>query len=253
VKSTYSRQTGSHRLTGGGAFTLWYSKNRNEIKFRRLYKGQEIDTSIFSEVEDDDIKRRSMTEKERQHPKEFLDGLRPFTTLPVHSKSSGDRTPREFEGRLWSIPTGSWRYSPDGFCRLAKAYRILKKITVIRTVSYFDDFPCSEYTSNWDDTSPELMKMYAVQTSPKPIQRCILMTTDPGDLILDPTCGSGTTAYVAEQWGRRWITVDTSRVALAIHITCLLTRLRGSGGMPRSSAPLHRRPKLGEISATFCV
>ena len=204
-------------------FILWYSKNHNELKFRRLYRDQEINASIFGEVEDKDGNRRSMTGWERKHPDQLPDDLRPFMTLPIHSKSSGDRTPREFEGKLWTIPTGSWRYSPDGFNRLAEVGRIVQKKTVIRTISYFADFPYEEYTSIWDDTSPELTKIYAVQTSPKPIQRCLLMTTDPGDLVFDPTCGSGTTAYVAEQWGRRWITCDTSRVALTLAKQRLMT------------------------------
>jgi adenine-specific DNA-methyltransferase len=206
-------------------FILWYSKNRNEVKFRRLYRKQDIDTIIFGEVEEKDGKRRTMTEWEKQHPEQLPDGLRPFTTLPVHSKSSGDRAPRGFEGKLWTIPTGSWRYSQDGFRRLGETGRIVQKKTVIRSVSYFDDFPYEEYTSVWNDTSPELTKIYAVQTSPKPIQRCLLMTTDPGDLVFDPTCGSGTTAYVAEHWGRRWITCDTSRVALTLAKQRLLTAL----------------------------
>ena len=91
------------------------------------------------------------------------------------------------------------------------------------TIRYFDDFPLQELTSNWTDTGPELSKSYVVQTNIRPIQRCLLMTTDPGDLVLDPTCGSGTTAYVAEQWGRRWITIDTSRVSIALARQRLLT------------------------------
>ncbi len=94
---------------------------------------------------------------------------------------------------------------------------------MIRAIRYFDDFPLQELTVNWTDTGPELSKSYVVQTNPKAIQRCLLMTTDPGDLVLDPTCGSGTTAYVAEQWGRRWITIDTSRVAVALARQRLLT------------------------------
>jgi len=93
----------------------------------------------------------------------------------------------------------------------------------IRYVRYVDDFPASPLATIWNDTAGSPSKLYVVQTSPKVIERCILMTTDPGDLVLDPTCGSGTTAYVAEQWGRRWITVDTSRVPLALARQRLLT------------------------------
>ena len=90
-------------------------------------------------------------------------------------------------------------------------------------ISYYDDYPVQSLTNLWDDTRGEMNAIYAVQTSTKVIQRCMLMTTDPGDIVLDPTCGSGSTAYVAEQWGRRWITIDTSRVAAALARQRLLT------------------------------
>ncbi|MFM7790202.1 MAG: DNA methyltransferase, partial [Microcystis panniformis] len=93
----------------------------------------------------------------------------------------------------------------------------------LRYVIYLDDFPVIKLTNNWQDTAGDLDKYYVVQTHPKVIQRCLLMTTDPGDLVMDITCGSGTTAYVAEQWGRRWITCDVSRVPLALARQRLLT------------------------------
>src|SRR5207237_4096323 len=94
----------------------------------------------------------------------------------------------------------------------------------IRYIRYLDDYPAIPLTSLWNDTQSGsgMEKRYVVQTNAKVIQRCVLMTTDPGDLVLDPTCGGGTTAYVAEQWGRRWITIDTSRVALALARTRLM-------------------------------
>jgi len=205
-------------------FLLWYARNSKSVKFRRLFQKREIDTGIFTNVELPDGVCRGMSPMEKSNPESVLDeGLRPFTTLPVHSKSPGDRQPREFQGRNWGIPAGSWRYSPDGFFRLVNANRIVALQTALRTVAYFDDFAYEEITSAWTDTSPELSKVYTVQTSPKVIERCILMTTDPGDLVFDPTCGSGTTAYCAEKWGRRWITCDTSRVALAIARQRLMT------------------------------
>jgi adenine-specific DNA-methyltransferase len=100
--------------------------------------------------------------------------------------------------------------------RLRKANRLIPLSTSIRYARAFHDFSVSTRTNIWDDLSGATDKIYVVQTTTSIIQRCILMTTDPGDLVLDPTCGSGTTAYVSEQWGRRWITIDTSRVALAL-------------------------------------
>jgi len=198
-------------------FLLWYCKRHEGMKFRRLFAPQTPDAAIFTEVEDSTGDRRSLTAAEKLDLGQIVqNSQRLVTTLPLHSRSPGDRTPREFQGKSWTIPTGSWRYSHEGFKRLGEAGRLVAKQTVLRTISYFDDWPYEELTSVWNDTGPELSKIYAVQTNTKVIERCILMTTDPGDLVLDPTCGSGTTAYVAEQWGRRWITIDTSRVALAL-------------------------------------
>ena len=117
----------------------------------------------------------------------------------------------------YTPPIGTqWRHTGTFFETLAKSGRVIKEGARIRSKLYVSDFPGSEINNVWTDTGPEMSKSYVVQTSVNPIQRCILMTTDPGDLVLDPTCGSGTTAYVSEQWGRRWITIDTSRVALAL-------------------------------------
>ena len=164
-----------------------------------------------------------MTNLERSRLGNIDSNSRVFQTAPLHSKGEGEKTAREFSGKKWTIPAGSWRYSLEGFRRLGEAGRISQERTVIRAIRYFDDFPLQELTANWTDTGPELSKSYVVQTNPRIIQRCLLMTTDPGDLVLDPTCGSGTTAYVAEQWGRRWITIDTSRVAIVLARQRLLT------------------------------
>jgi adenine-specific DNA-methyltransferase len=204
-------------------FLVWYAKNKQTMKFRRLFIESEIDTRNFRMVEDPNGKRRSMTDAERSKPENIDSNWHPFQTAPLHSKGEGNKTAREFAGKKWTIPAGSWRYSPEGFRRLGDAGRITQERTVIRAIRYFDDFPLRELTVNWTDTGPELSKSYVVQTNPKAIQRCLLMTTDPGDLVLDPTCGSGTTAYVAEQWGRRWIMIDTSRVATSLTLQRILT------------------------------
>jgi len=124
---------------------------------------------------------------------------------------------------MWRLSSGSWRYSLEGFNRLIENKRIVEQKTVIRAITYYSDFPFTEITSVWTDTGPELSKSYVVQTNENVIQRCMLMTTDPGDLVFDPTCGSGTTAIAAERWGRRWITCDVSRVPLALTRQRLLT------------------------------
>jgi adenine-specific DNA-methyltransferase len=111
-----------------------------------------------------------------------------------------------------------WKTNELGMTRLHRAGRLEATEKRLGYVRYLEDFPAVQLNNRWEDVAASFMsdKNYVVQTSPTVIQRCILMTTDPGDLVLDPTCGSGTTAYVAEQWGRRWITIDTSRVALAL-------------------------------------
>ena len=204
-------------------FLIWYAKDKETMKFRRLFMESEIDTRNFSRIEEINGEHRAMTELERSKPENINANSRPFQTAPLHSKGEGDKTAREFLGKKWTIPAGSWRYSLDGFQRLGEAGRISREKTVIRAIRYFNDFSLKELTANWTDTGPELSKSYVVQTNLRVVQRCLLMTTDPGDLILDPTCGSGTTAYIAENWGRRWITIDTSRVSVALARQRLLT------------------------------
>ena len=198
-------------------FLLWYGKNSQTTKFRRLLKERAINTKMYNQVEESVGRKRTMTSIEKDDPSTLPYDSKAFTKLPLHSMAAGDHSPRECFGRKWKIPPShSWRYAQDGFNRLLKANRIQPDKAALRTVYYHDDYPASEIDNAWIDTGPEISKVYVVQTSTNIIQRCILMATDPGDLVLDPTCGSGTTAYVAEQWGRRWITMDTSRVALAL-------------------------------------
>lgn len=188
VTSGTSQEKGLKRINN---YVLWYAKNSDKLKFNRLF-----------------IKNSDSNDK--------------VNTIPLHSSGDGDNEPRWFQGQKWTIPHGHWRHAPEGFNRLVKANRIIKAKNVIRSVTYPQDFPAQEMTNVWTDTGPEQAKKYVVQTNTKVIERCLLMATDPGDLVLDPTCGSGTTAFVAEQWGRRWITIDTSRVALAIARTRLM-------------------------------
>ena len=198
-------------------YILWYCKDIDSHKFRRLFKKREVDTKTYNQLELSDGTRRPMLASERIDPSRCPSGSRPYQKLPCHSPQSGDHSARECFGAVWEIPHNAhWRHSPVSFSRLLKSSRITFDKTALRTISYHDDHPASELTNNWDDTAPAIVRSYVVQTSIKPIERCILMSTDPGDLVLDPTCGSGTSAYVAEKWGRRWITVDTSRVALAL-------------------------------------
>jgi len=148
-------------------------------------------------------------------------GARPFQLTALISESSGASTTFEVELKGKKFYRTNWKTNASGFKRLIQSGRVEIGDKTLRYVRYFDDFQASAVGNFWDDTGVS-DKIYVVQTSTKVVERCLLMTTDPGDLVLDPTCGSGTTAYVAEQWGRRWITCDTSRVALALARTRMM-------------------------------
>ena len=214
---TSSGTTRTNSLKRTNDYILWYAKNKEQTKFRRLVSPRAIDTKTYTHLMFDDSTIRSMTKEEKNASVPLPPDAQAFQTLPLHSMNAGDNADREVFGKKWSIPNNShWRFAALGFERLLKAGRVQDEKTVLRSRYFHNDYPVAEYSESWSDTGPEITKSYVVQTSTKPIERCILMTTDPGDLVLDPTCGSGTTAYVAEQWGRRWITIDTSRVALAL-------------------------------------
>ena len=205
-------------------YLLWYAKDSDQVKFRRLVVEREVETKTYNQLLLSDFSVRTMSRSEKNDASMVPDGSKPFQTLPLHSMSAGDHAPREAFGVSWGIPANrSWRHSDMGFRRLLKADRVQPVKSVVRSRSFHGDYPVSEYTETWTDTGPEMHKSYVVQTSARILQRCILMTTDPGDLVIDPTCGSGTAAYTAELWGRRWITIDTSRVALALARTRIMS------------------------------
>ena len=214
---TSSGTTQSNSVKRISDYIIWYSKNSGQHKFRRLLQDRELETGMYNQLDLADGTRRPMTSAEKISLDAIPEFSKPFRKLPVHSMAAGNHESRKFQESLWRIPpTSHWRYSPEGFLRLVRASRIHADRTALGAIYYHDDYPASEISNLWMDTGPEINKSYVVQTSVSPVQRCILMATDPGDLVLDPTCGSGTTAYVAEQWGRRWIAIDTSRVALAL-------------------------------------
>lgn len=211
-------------------YVVWFAKSRADLKYRQLYlakaDSKSVDT-MYRHVELPDGTRRPLTDEERGGNQALPEGARMFTVGDLTSQSGVDKTryPVTFDGDEYR-PTGSrvWATSEEGMNRLLAAGRVTKSGRTLRYVRYLDDFIGYPLTNNWIDTSggaPD--KRYVVQTSTKVIARCLLMTSDPGDLVIDPTCGSGTTAFVAEQYGRRWITMDTSRVALSIARERLLT------------------------------
>ena len=196
-------------------YILWFAKDRDHAKFRRTLRQKTMDSVVgysLLEVDGSLIARRGAT------PDQIARG-RHCGSYPLHSQGYRATTTCDFEyqGRVYHPGSvRNWKVATAGLARLGRAGRIITGASVPRFKRYFDDFPAVNVSNNWNETFTASGKIYVVQTSAAAVQRCILMTTDPGDLVLDPTCGAGTTAYVAEQWGRRWITMDTSRVALAL-------------------------------------
>ncbi len=214
-------------LGGVADFVLWYAKDKKQYKFNDLFVARESgDKSRYSNVELPDGDRRALTIEEKSDPDILPKGSRLFSVMDL---ASSGFTPScifdfEYKGKVHRTSSGkSWKTTKEGMEQLAKAGRITDSGKTIRYVLYLDDFPVTKLTNFWNDTTGELSKQFVVQTHTKVIQRCLLMTTTPGDLVLDITCGSGTTAYVAEAWGRRWITCDTSRVALTLAKQRLMT------------------------------
>ena len=228
---TRGDMTSSTSLSSVFDYLLWYAKDRDRIKYRPLYIEYDERSAApllasYTRVELPDFTRRRMTKKEREDPTLLPEGSRRFVDYSASSQTGGSATyGYEFEGKRYTPPgSRGWVSNQEGLDRLTKQGRLLAFEKSLRYIRYARDFPGREITNLWTDASGGRPgKTYVVETNPKVIQRCMLMTTDPGDLVLDPTCGSGTTAYIAEQWGRRWITVDTSRVALALARTRLMS------------------------------
>ncbi|TYL45831.1 site-specific DNA-methyltransferase [Nocardioides sp. BGMRC 2183] len=206
-------------------YLIWYSRDISRIKVRKLYQAKGLADDVggrYSRVQLADGTRRTTTKQERSGASELPPGSRIYRHDNLTSQSSPESSqfPVELAGRWFRPNKGGWKTNLDGMSRLRAAGRLAAPTTNSLTyVRFLDDFPATVVTNAWSDTQTGAFsedKVYVVQSNTKVIQRCMLMCTDPGDLVLDPTCGSGTTAYVAEQWGRRWITIDTSRVALAL-------------------------------------
>ena len=226
---TFAKTTGqsSDIIANVADYLLWYAKNRDEVKARSILQAKTIGGVGGKEYrwcESPNGNIRNLSNTEIDNPETVPAGSRIFTT--------GDITSDGGTAEDITLPSGltlkgksnvHWKTTREGVFQLYYAGRLLPRVGYRIYKRYLDDFPYSEIANVWLDTRGESEKTYVVQTSTKVIERCLLMTTDPGDLVLDPTCGSGTTAYVAEHWGRRWITIDTSRVALALARTRLMT------------------------------
>lgn len=224
-------------------YLLWYAKDIERVKRRPIWYPKSEGRSAeqvyrFVRLETGEVVPLGET---GEVPK----GGRIFRLAGMTSQSGSTTTTfvYDLQGKSFAVPRGGWRTNLEGMNRLHRAEMITPSGTTIACFKFIDDFPLSPHGNLWVDTGTGSFtdpKVYVVQTGSKVVQRCMLMTTDPGDLVMDPTCGSGTSAAVAEQWGRRWITIDTSRVSIAIARQRLLTakfdyyRTKGSGN---ESAP----------------
>ena len=217
-------------MAGVSDFVLWFAKNKVSLKARRQYFDADpfenpSERFVCVETSNGNLIDLSYKQKTRELP---LPEGRIVRLWPTFSQSKSGTTDYvfEFQGNKYR-PAGSygWRSPPSGMRRVDRAGKLFAIGKSIRIKNYFDEFPLKLVNNVWSDLRPGgfgVDRTYVVQTDSRVVQRCLLLATDPGDLVLDPTCGSGTTAYVAEQWGRRWITIDTSRVALTLARTRLM-------------------------------
>jgi adenine-specific DNA-methyltransferase len=227
----------SEFLAGTCDYLVWYAKDRTRTKYRGQLRNRQLGdegADAYTVVRQSDGRRRRLLEAEAIGQIGLPQDARVFrfqlATSQREGRPAGEGTAMHFPVRVNGedfFPGGSrgWTTTADGMARLFRAGRLAKQGTSANYIRYLDDFAAIPITNFWTDTQSGsgMDKVYVVQTSQKIIERCMLMTTDPGDLVLDPTCGSGTTAYVAEKWGRRWITCDTSRVAITLAKQRLMT------------------------------
>ena len=216
-------------------YLLWYAKDKKKVKYRQIYepltRSEIIDFfSSYVMVELPDGACRKLTREERVDPDPYLpEGARIYQRTGLDSQgasTTGRSEPYEWNGRVFPCAKNRhWSISKEGMDRLAELGRLeaLDDRESLRWKKYENEVPGRRINNVWPAQMYPSAKSYVVETSTKAIQRCLLMTTDPGDLVLDPTCGSGTTAFVAEQWGRRWLTCDTSRVAITLAKRRLMT------------------------------
>ena len=229
---TFAKTTGATvtYLPGTCDYLLWYARDLEKMKYRSLYLDKtvgEVGATNYNRVQLNDGSLRYLSPAERADPAAVPTGSRIYSLADLTSQSVGREKgegaacwfPIELDGKEYR-PTlqTRWKTNESGIKNLKAAGRLEATLTRVGYMRFVDDFPVFPINNKWDDVGASFMtdKIYVVQTVSRVIQRCLLMTTDPGDLVLDPTCGSGTSAYVAEQWGRRWITCDTSRVAVTL-------------------------------------
>jgi adenine-specific DNA-methyltransferase len=228
VQKTGGQET--EKIPNVSDYLVWYARDISKVKYRQIYRTKEAGVGHgsgqrYDRIQYPDGSRASLTAKQKRGEDAIPEGrvfqLTSLISSGVRSNTTGEWT---FEGKTYhSGATSNWKTSYEGLERLRRADRIGARKTTIAYVRHIKDFAAYPVSNIWSDVAGASGIIYVVQTSASVVERCLLMTTDPGDLVLDPTCGSGTTAFVAEKWGRRWITCDTSRVAVSLAKQRLMT------------------------------
>ena len=213
-------------------YIVWYAKDKSKVKYRKLFEKRSPELGgTWSFLELPSGERRKLYQYEIENPESLPIGSRIFASykLAPAGVNKGADFIVEYQGKEYIAPLTaggrSWKTNEAGMRKLVESNRVIPSGETLRFVAYFNDFPYKEVDHLWEKMASTSDKLYAVQTATETIQRCILMTTDPGDIVFDPTCGSGTTAFVSEKWGRRWVTCDTSRVAITIAKQRLMTSI----------------------------
>ncbi|KKS96376.1 MAG: adenine specific DNA methylase Mod [Candidatus Gottesmanbacteria bacterium GW2011_GWA2_43_14] len=204
-------------------YVIWYAKDSSKMKYRQLYleKNTGLDT-YYDKVQLENNEIKNISDIKGQIPSD----AKYLLYQPLVSSGQSENLSYEIDFNKKKYFCGNnrhWKTTKEGMNNLMAHKRIYSSENTLKYIRYHEDYPVTPLTNNWDDTVSLISKEYVVQTNTKVIERCLLMTTDTGDLVLDPTCGSGTTAFVAEEWGRRWTTIDTSRVALSLARARILT------------------------------
>jgi len=206
-------------LPRSGDYIIWYAMQIENMKYHQLFYDKPIFDENYKFIELSDGTRRNLTKEELNNINNLTKGSKIYRLSHIRSQGKSNSLQNfEFQGRIFNPgPHHHWKTSIEGLNQLKNKNRLVISGNSLNFVMYQNDFPAKAYDNLWTDTSTGgSWKIYVVQTNIEIVKRCLLMTTDPGDLVFDPTCGSGTAAFVAEQWGRRWITCDTSRVAITL-------------------------------------
>jgi adenine-specific DNA-methyltransferase len=214
------------RIASRVDYVVWYAKSHEQLRYRRLFEQRLDDIAAgFTNIELPDGTQRPLSKEERDGTTALPSGAKLFRSDSLTKPGPGSKYTITFHGKPYDSGSRWWGSPKDSIERLIKLGRVKPFGNTLRFVKYLDDFPYKPIDNLWTGLVGAKDPVYVVQTNEKILERCILLTTDPGDLVFDPTCGSGTTAVVAEKWGRRWMTCDTSRVSIAIARQRLMTEV----------------------------